>query len=36
MNCFVAAGGVLTLAMIQMAIWYGFTRQARAHESERP
>lgn len=36
MNCFVAAGGVLTLALIQIAIWYGFTRRAREHESERP
>jgi hypothetical protein len=36
MNCAVAAGGVLTLALLQVGIWYGFTRRAGTHESERP
>ncbi len=37
MNVIVAVGGVLTLGLLQLAIWHGFNRARRAEgETERP
>ena len=37
MNCVVAAGGVVTLALLQVAIWHGFTARPKfTTYSDRP